>query len=138
MSETFEWMSFPEGRARFSGGIRGFDEMGHDTFAVEVDQTEVFGEIEPKWLDDKVHFNVHITHFGYLDQLQVGMPLPSFSTRTFTLEELERVKLLINRLVAAGLQLEDRPSVLMESKKSLFTGQVVFEQDWALATSAHS
>lgn len=62
------------------------------------------------------------------------MPLPSFSTRAFTLDELERVKLLVNKLIAAGLQFEDRPSALMESKKSFFTGQVVFEQDWALIT----
>ncbi|WAH65087.1 hypothetical protein [Xanthomonas hortorum] len=134
MSETFEWINFPEGRARFSGGIRGFDELGHDTFAIEVDQAEVFGELEPRWLEDKAHFNIHILNFGYLDRIEVGMPLPSFSTRAFTLDELERVKLLVNKLIAAGLQFEDRPSALMESKKSFFTGQVVFEQDWALIT----
>ncbi|OAX86252.1 hypothetical protein A7D16_20210 [Xanthomonas nasturtii] len=138
MSSTFEWVDFPEGRARFSGGIRGFDELGHETFSVEIDQAEVFGELDQKWLEDKVHFNIHIISFGYLDELQVGMPLPSFSTRAFTLDQLETVKLLVNRLIAAGLQFEYRPSVLRESKKSFFTGKVIFEQDWALVDSAAS
>ncbi|AOD16122.1 hypothetical protein VB151_12085 [Xanthomonas fragariae] len=135
MSETFEWISFPEGRARFSGGIRGFDELGHETFAVEIDQAEVFGELEPKWLEDDVHFSIHIISFGYLNRIEVGMPLPSFSTRSFTNDQLETVKVLVKKLIVAGLQFEDRPSSLMETKKSSFIGKVIFEQNWALVTS---
>ncbi len=43
--QTFEWQQFPEGRACFSGGIRGWDERGYDTFAVESDGQVVYGEI---------------------------------------------------------------------------------------------
>jgi hypothetical protein len=33
----FDWQQFPEGRARFSGGVRGImDEKRHETFAAEV------------------------------------------------------------------------------------------------------
>ncbi len=34
---TFDWVSATEGRARFAGGIRGWDERGHDTYAVDVE-----------------------------------------------------------------------------------------------------
>lgn len=42
----FEWVQFPEERARFSGSLRGVDEIRHETFAVEVGGTEYFGEIK--------------------------------------------------------------------------------------------
>ena len=44
--KTFDWMQFPEGRARFSGEVRGWDELGHETFALELRGKEYFGEIK--------------------------------------------------------------------------------------------
>ncbi len=44
--QTFDWVQFPEGQARFSGGIRGADEIGHETFAVEINSSVYYGEIK--------------------------------------------------------------------------------------------
>lgn len=40
--KIFEWQQFPGGRARFAGGIRGWDERGYDTFAVELEGARSF------------------------------------------------------------------------------------------------
>ena len=42
----FDWLNFGEGRARFVGSIRGWDEIGHEAFAVEVGGREYYGEID--------------------------------------------------------------------------------------------
>lgn len=64
-SNTFDWVQFPEGRARFAGGIRGWDEKRHETFAVEVNGVEYFGELDSVFLPDRHNFNIEIISFGY-------------------------------------------------------------------------
>jgi hypothetical protein len=42
----FNWVNLNQGRARFLGGIRGADEIGHETFAVQNDSGVYYGEIK--------------------------------------------------------------------------------------------
>lgn len=135
--QPFGWVSFPEGRARFSGGIRGWDEAGHDTFAVEVAGREWFGEIGNVFLDNGNDFNIEIVSFGYADKSSVGMPRPCLGSTSFNEDELKTVRALVLRLVKAGLELEPRPAVLLEYPDSRFQGNVLFRDGWALASAEH-
>ena len=132
---TFDWVDFPEGRARFSGGTRGVDERGHETFAVEVNGIEYFGEINQSFLSDRHNFNVEIISFGH-SEIFTGSTSDSWSP--FTKNELKTVQSLIVQLIRAGLELEDRPSALDEFPDSRFMGEVIFRHGWILSTDENS
>lgn len=138
--QTFEWQQFPEGRACFSGGIRGWDERGHDTFAVEIDGQVIYGEIAPTFLANDNDFNVQIVSFGYGMQEAVGILNDGSPGRhaqgRFPSDYLERFQSLIVRLIRAGLNFEERPSVLRETPGSRFMGKVVFPNGWAVDAGA--
>jgi hypothetical protein len=134
---TFDWMQFPEARARFSGGVRGFDELGHETFAVEVDGTEYFGEIEADFLANQNDYNIRVLSFGYGSDKDVGMPMLG-TCRIFTTDEIAIIQTLITMLIAAGLQFTDRPFLLLETSKSHFMGQVIFQDGWVLVRDEES
>ncbi|OAX89018.1 hypothetical protein A7D16_08940 [Xanthomonas nasturtii] len=125
-------MDFPEGRARFSGGIRGADELRHDTFAIEIDGKEYFGEINRDWHIDDTHYDLAIVSFGFSLKLQVGMPVTASSARAFTDDEIELLKNLVVHLIETGVKLEDKPSVISDSSGSIFTGKIAFTKGWAL------
>ena len=127
----FDWVQFPEGRARFSGGVRGIDEQGHDTIAVEVDGNEYFGEIEPAFLPNNNDYNVEIVSFGYGAKTSFGMPMLA-ACHVFSAAEINTVQRLIVQLVAAGMKFTDRPNVLMEFPNAHFMGEVLFRDGWAL------
>ncbi|MCC4605660.1 hypothetical protein [Xanthomonas campestris] len=132
MSSTFEWVDFPEGRARFSGGIRGFDELGHETFAVEINGNEYFGELKKRWLPDETSYDIEVVSFGYSIQREVGMPITSWSVRTFTGEQLDSTRNLIVKLIAAGTSFTDKPLILSKSSGAIFTDKIFFNENWAL------
>ncbi|MCL1501441.1 hypothetical protein M3O57_20165 [Xanthomonas nasturtii] len=134
-NKTFDWMQLTNGRARFTGSIRGADELGHETFSVEINGSEYFGEITQDFLPDRENFNLVIDSFGYGNQLEVGMPLPSSSTAAFSSQDLEHVKALILELIKAGLDLERRPIVISETERSKFMGNVSFPENWALCSN---
>ncbi len=50
---VFDWVQFPEGKARFAGTKRCWDEQGHITFALELNGVEYFGEIDQVFLLDR-------------------------------------------------------------------------------------
>lgn len=129
--DTFKWVQFPEGRARFSGGVRGIDELGHDTIAVEVDGYEYFGEIQRAFLPNNNDYNVEVTSFGYGAKTSFGMPMLG-SCRIFTAAEIGIIQTLIIQLVAAGLHFIDRPYVLNEYPNAHFMGKVIFKDGWVL------
>ena len=135
--QPFGWVRFPEGRARFSGGIRGWDEAGHDTFAVEIAGREWFGEIDNVFLDNGNDFNIEVVSFGYADRSSVGMPRPCLGSTTFDVGELKTIQSLILQLVKAGLEFEPRPFVLSEHPDSHFQGKVLFRDGWALESDGH-
>ncbi|WP_369943673.1 hypothetical protein [Xanthomonas medicagonis] len=128
---TFAWLEFPEGRARFSGLVRGVDELGHETFAVEVDGVEFFGEIERAFLPNDNDYNIEVVSFGYGSEKSLGMPMLA-GCQVFSQAQINKVQALIVQLILAGAQFSDRPSLLTEYPNAHFMGQVIFRDGWAL------
>lgn len=128
----FHWVRFPEGRARFSGTKRGWDELGHTTFAIELGGNELFGEIDQAFLPDRHNFNVEIINFGYGRGEDVGMPN---AAAVFNPKQIETAQRLIVQLVQAGVSFDRPPNVLSQSPTSRFMGDVLFRDGWALVQS---
>lgn len=133
--QPFGWINFSEGRARFAGGVRGWDEAGHDTFAIEIEGREWFGELRSLFLANGNDFNIEIVSFGYSDRDSVGMPLPCLGSRAFNRGELEHCKALVLRLIEAGMGFSIRPNVLLEYPDAHFQGKVFFRDGWALESA---
>ncbi len=129
--ETFEWVDLPEGRARFSGGIRGIDEQGHETFAIEVEGSECFGEIQRAFLPNNNDYNIEVVTFGYTAKSSFGMPMLA-ACRTFTTVEIGIIQSLVVGLIAAGTRFVDRPHLLKEYPNARFMGEVLFKDGWIL------
>ncbi len=129
---VFDWVQFPEGRARFSGGVRGIvDEERHETFAIEVANIEYFGEIEAIYLQNQNDYNIRVISFGYGSDKYVGMSMLG-TCRIFTATELIIIQSLVVQLIAAGMRFEDRPSLLMEFLNAHFMREVIFKGGWVL------
>lgn len=131
--ETFDWLQFPEGRTRFSGGVRGImDEQRHETFAVEVDGEAYFGENQNAFLPNGNDYNIEVVSFGYGRDGDIGMPMRGRTCRVFTVTQASTIQTLITRLIAAGIHYPNRPSVLNEYPDAHFMGQVFFRDGWIL------
>lgn len=126
---TFDWLQFPEGRARFSGLVRGVDELGHETFAVEVDGIEFFGEIQTAFLPNNNDYNIKVAYLGYGSKNSLGMPMLD-GCQIFSQHQASTIQELIVQLIAAGTQFPDRPSILTEYPNAHFMGQVIFGDGW--------
>lgn len=124
-------MQFPEGRARFSGGGRSWDERHHFTFAIDVDGHEYFGELERRFLPNDNDYNIGVLSFGYRSNTAVGMPMLE-SCQKFALAEVETVQTLIVQLIDAGTRFSKRPSLLTEYPDAHFMGEVIFRDGWVL------
>lgn len=133
---TFDWLQFPEGRARFSGGVRGImDEQRHETFAVEVDGEEYFGEIQNAFLPNGNDYNIEVISFGYGRDGDIGMPMRGRTCRIFTATQASIIHTLIAQLIAAGIHYPNRPSILNEYPDAHFMGQVLFRDGWILVAN---
>lgn len=132
--QTFRWVQFPEGRARFSGIRRCWDEQGRDTFALELRGNEYFGEIKAAYLDNDNDYNVVIDAFGYGRGEDVGMPGKD-ARGVFTPDEEAIARALVVQLVQAGLEFGEPPSVLHQTEFSHFMGKIVFQDGWILINS---
>ena len=71
--DTFDWVDLPQGRARFSGIQRCWDERGRVTFCVEVAGTSLYGEIDQAFHGDGDHYDLEVVSFGH-DWARVAMP----------------------------------------------------------------
>lgn len=129
---TFGWKTLPSGRARFSGSIRGWDETGHDTFAVDVDGVELFGELRQSYLPDRHNFGVLVVSFGYRESGSVGVPVGPDSQTVQSLDEATaaQVARVIVELVDVGLSMEKPPTFLKQYPNSRFLGGVSFADQW--------
>jgi hypothetical protein len=128
----FNWVEFPEGRARFSGGIRGvMDDYGHDTFSVELDGVELYGEIQRKFMPNKNDFNVEVVWFGYASKNYVGMPMMG-TCEVFSLEQVQKIQSLIVQLVATTSRSDEKPSLMVDYPTARFMGRVFFCDGWIL------
>src|SRR5690349_23064381 len=97
---AFDWIDFPEGRARFVGSVRGVDERGHDAFALEIDNDVLFGEIRPRFLENHNDFNVEIVSFGIRDPGSIG-EAPFDPREVLSFAKAETARQLVLRLVDA-------------------------------------
>lgn len=106
--------------------------MGHQTFALEVDGAEYFGEIRSSFLENKNDFNVEIVSFGWPDKEWAGSPMPGLC-KAFTADELVVVQELIIKLVQCGAVSDEKPVVMYEDSEAHFMGKVIFREGWALS-----
>lgn len=134
---TFDWIDLPEGKARFSGTKRGWDELGHKTFALDIDGREYYGELERAYLPNENDYNVEVSSFGYARAEDVGMPDPR-ARAAFSEAQIGRIQSLALGLIAAGCAMPDPPAILDQTGTARFMGEVTFKQDWALAISGMS
>lgn len=138
----FDWVPAAEGRVRFAGGIRGWDERGHDTYAVDVDGKVMYGEIARTFLADQNDFNIQIVSFGYGVREHVGMPRPadhdSHARGVADPETPQRVQSRLARWIQTGLYFEDRPRVLLEYPHARFQGKLIFAEGWAAGAPARA
>lgn len=123
----FDWYQFPEGRIRFSGGTRGNDEAGHETFEVELPSGRYFGELGTRYPDREGEgFYLTVPAFGVrrrddFDGSPGGIPISQ--------PELDLVIRLLPRLADATAPLDPKykPSVM----HGQCPGRVFFETGWA-------
>ena len=128
----FQWVDFPEGRARFSGSIRGWDEQGHETFEIRLRNQSYFGEIKDAWDGEK--YGLIIKSFGYKFIQNVGVPFSNDTKAVgvFTTEEVGVIKRLIANLINFTSAQEIRPFVMSSDNISDFNGKVLFLDGWCL------
>jgi hypothetical protein len=127
-----DWRAFGEGRARFSGMTRGWDEAGHETFAVELQGRVWYGETKRQWRPDGISYDLVILSFGYLAMSEVGMPFDPDNPLigAFADNEIDTVRACILELVATFAHAREKPSVLSENNGAKFSGLVKFRGNW--------
>lgn len=126
--DMYDWVDFEDGRARFCGGIRGWDELGHETFCVALNGQSWYGEIVKLFEPEGADFSSVILSFGYDRSDNVGMP--ASARATFSAFDAEKIKAMVTRLVPIVAQCDDPPFVLSRGKTSRFSGKVVFREGW--------
>jgi hypothetical protein len=127
----FDWIDVGPTRAQFSGSIRGWDELGHETFAVEIAGTAWYGEIDKVYTENKHDFNLEVASFGYGSINNVG----NLEGRAlFDRRAIDLVMASTARLVEKIYTLENkaRPSPLHELDGSHFLGNIFFREGWIL------
>jgi hypothetical protein len=127
----FAWVQFPEGRARFAGTFRCWDELGRKTFSLEICGNEYFGEVKRAYLENHNDYNIVIDAFGYGRGEDVDMPGTDVRG-SFTSDEEAIARSLVTQLVQAGLEFEDPPTVLDQTETSHFMGEITFQNGWML------
>jgi hypothetical protein len=126
----FDWHDFPEGRARFIGGIRGAEQIGNEGFVIEANGIpEIYGEIRRKFTENRNDYNLEIVSCGWPGKSWLGMPMPGMCYR-FSHDELTVVKSLIIGLVNSVKCYENRPSFLTEYPNAHFLGSVLLADGW--------
>lgn len=128
----FDWHEFPEGRARFIGGVRGSDELRHEGFAIKINGfPEMYGEIREKSDKERHGFCLEIVSYGWPGSEWLGMPIGGMIHR-FDDEDLSKIRSLILELVDAVRRSDDRPFFLKEYESYKFLGSVIFLDGWVV------
>lgn len=135
--KIFNWVNFEEGVARFVGNIRGWDELGHDAFAVEINERQYYGEMRQVFSENQNDYNIEIISFGWPGEEWVGMPMPGMCA-VLTVDDVKTAQALIVQLVQIGSKFVDTPSVLYQTSNSHFMGMVIFREGWALISGYNS
>lgn len=136
-ASTFDWLRFPQGRARFCGGVRGAEQRGCEAFAIDLGGAERFGEIRKVWQDDD-RFNLEVVSFGHQMLENIGIPVSPDSplVTAYSSAELGTVQVLVQQLVQAFVPRRDRPFVMDMDDERAFLGKVLFADGWALQTDS--
>ncbi len=134
----FNWMQFAEGRARFAGGVRGVDERGHETFAVEVDGVEYFGEIVSAFLPNDNDYNIEVVSFGFADEGFAGEELRPGIALVLSEAQVATVAGIIRQLIVEGARMDDPPHLLVQYPNARFMGGVLFRDGWVLVAQPES
>ena len=132
--KTFDWVQFPEGLARFAGTFRCWDEQGRKTFALDLGGNEYFGEIKRTYLENHNDYNIVIDAFGYGRGEDVGMP-GTGARGVFTSDEEAMAQSLVVKLIQAGVEFDDPPTILDQTESSRFIGGITFLDRWMLVES---
>ncbi len=127
MSRMTDWIDFPNGRARFSKGTRGWDERGYETFAVDLDGRVFYGEVDQNFTGTSMF--IEISNFGYQQEGDVGIP---GGAKAFTRAEARRVEALVRQLVVTvdGYPREDKVISMRTFGEAVLTGEIVFLDGW--------
>lgn len=134
-----DWLELSEGRVRFSGSIRSWDDSGRDTFGVDLDGRRAYGEIRRVWKDDS-HWNLEVLSFGHDDRGNVGMPMAAQNPfiRRFEEQDLVRVQRLVHGLVNEFRSRDESPSIMNMDSPEEFLGKIAFRDGWALVENGKS
>jgi hypothetical protein len=132
--KTFDWVQFPEGLARFAGTFRCWDEQGRKTFALDLGGNEYFGEIKRTYLENHNDYNIVIDAFGYGRGEDVGMP-GTGARGVFTSDEEAMAQSLVVKLIQAGVEFDDPPTILDQTESSRFISGITFLDRWMLVES---
>lgn len=134
----FDWYEFPEGRARFVGGIRGADQNGHEVIAVDLSGDVNYGEIRKSWIDE-FSFNLEIVSFGHQWKENIGIEISRKNplVSNFSKYELERIKDIISGLVKhfESIDNDSRPFVMWLLDGSRNAGELIFSDTWAILSN---
>ena len=122
---VFDWVEFDGGRVKFDSWVRGSDELGHATFAVELPGREVlYGEFRTRYEADKTHYNVEIVRFGNPDKNGIDLD-NHFPHCSLTPEE----KLTLERIITALMVRDAKKPPPVEDTEN-FLGKVFFRPGW--------
>ena len=125
IGKLFDWVEFDGGRAKFDGLVRGGDELGHHTFAVELPGREVlYGEFRTRYEPDKTHYNVEIVRFGNPDKNGIDLD-NHFLHCSLTPEE----KLTLEGIITALMVRDAKKPTPIEDSEN-FLGKVFFRPGW--------
>ncbi len=125
----FDWIEFDGGKARFAGGVRGWDELGHETFEVELDGKQYYGEVAKAFAPNEHDYDLDILSFGYTVHEDVGLPAPE-ARQLFSPAQAAQVERLVQALAAEVATWEEPPFILRQTESSRFLGAVHFRDGW--------
>jgi hypothetical protein len=125
---TFDWIEFLDGRAKFSDVTWDRNDPPRETFCLEIDGDELFGEIKDIPVEGCNNFNLEIISFGYRCNGAVGGADNELRV-LLTEVQVERAIHLIHELIESGAKMDNPPFVLYQAKE-FFLGGVAFKDGW--------
>jgi hypothetical protein len=128
MSKAFEWLYLTNGRGRFCGLTRGWDDRPHEVFAVEFDGQTFYGELRDTYAGNAI--SIEVISFGYASESAVAIP---GAQKTLSPHAAESVKADISKLVSlvSGYHdNDDKPAALRMPPGAYFTGHVAYADGW--------
>ena len=133
LNGPFDWCNFPEGRARFVGGVRGADQLGHEVFAIEIEENILYGEIRKIWIDH-YNFDLEIVALGHRSKENIGIELRKGNplVKCLTEKQLRKAVKIVHSLIEFFSGEDEKPTVLFGGLKGKFSNETKFRNGWVL------